>query len=136
MKKAFVILILLGAAGGGAMYYTRYKAANPVTTFRTMAIKRGDLLSTIGATGTVEPEEVIDVGAQVMGTINDLGIDPKELKGRERSQIEPDELEKLKRIDYGSTVYKGTELAQSEAAVEITGVEAGRVGSEAKTPEK
>ena len=48
MKTAFVILAMLGVAGGGAAYYATHKAvADPVTRLRTVAIKRGDLLSTI-----------------------------------------------------------------------------------------
>ena len=39
---------------------------------------RGDLLSTISATGTIEPEEVVDVGAQVMGLIQEFGPDPRD----------------------------------------------------------
>ncbi len=36
-------------------------------TFRTAPVKRGDLLATISATGTLEPEAAVDVGAQVAG---------------------------------------------------------------------
>ena len=61
MKAIFATLVLFAIVGGSVVYYARYTAINPVTSFRTVAIKRGDLLSTIGATGTVEPEEVVDV---------------------------------------------------------------------------
>jgi len=97
MKAFFTVLVLLGIAGGGAAYYARYKADKPVTNFRTVAIKRGDLLSTISATGTVEPEEVVDVGAQVMGLITEFGPDP-------RDENRP--------VDYCSVVEKGTVLAR------------------------
>ena len=40
-------------------------------------IRRGDLRSTINATGTIEPEEVVDVGAQVAGLIQSFGVDPR-----------------------------------------------------------
>ena len=103
MKTALVVLILLGAAAGGAYYYTTQVAAEPATSFRTTAIKRGDLLSTISATGTVEPEEVVDVGAQVVGRIKSLGIDPGDL-------------EQKKTIDYGSVVQEGTILAMIDDA--------------------
>ena len=43
--------------------------------FRTAPITRGDLVVSITATGTVEPEEVIDVGAQVAGLILSFGKD-------------------------------------------------------------
>jgi HlyD family secretion protein len=74
-----------------------HSAAGPATAFRTATINRGDLPSTIGATGTVEPEEVVDVGAQVMGLILEFGPDP-----RDPSKV----------IDYGSVVEKGTVLAK------------------------
>ena len=65
------------------------------TAFRTVPVRRGDLMATISATGTVEPEEVVDVGAQVAGKIVAFG---KDKNG--------------KTVDYGSVVAKGTVLAR------------------------
>ena len=97
MMRTSVILVLIGAAAGGTAYYAKHTAADPATSFRTVAVKRGDLLSTISATGTVEPEEVVDVGAQVAGLIVEFGADPHD---------------PTKLIDYGSVVEKGTVLAR------------------------
>ena len=92
MRTALVILVLIGVAA--AARRTMPSAWRPIPPgFRTAAVKRGDLLSTIGATGTVEPEEVVDVGAQVMGLILEFGPDPRD---------------PAKVIDYGSVVEKGT----------------------------
>lgn len=63
--------------------------------YRTTEIQRGDLLVAVSATGIVEPEEVIDVGAQVAGQILSFG---KDSAGNS--------------IDYGSQVEEGTILAQ------------------------
>src|SRR5262249_1261996 len=63
--------------------------------FRTATAERGDLLATINATGTLEPEEVIDIGAQVAGMIKEFGRDPKHPKMP---------------IDYTSEVEEGTIL--------------------------
>lgn len=71
-----------------------------LATFRTVPVKRGDLLATISATGTVEPEEVIDVGAQVAGRILAFG---KDKSG--------------KSVDYGSVVEAGTILARIDDAL-------------------
>jgi HlyD family secretion protein len=68
--------------------------------FQTVPVTRGDLRVTISATGTIEPEEVIDVGAQVAGRIVVFG---KDKNG--------------KTIDYGSEVEEGTVLAQIDDAI-------------------
>jgi HlyD family secretion protein len=68
--------------------------------FKTAQVKRGDLQATISATGTVEPEEVVDIGAQVAGRIVSFG---KDEKGDE--------------IDYGSVVEPGMVLARIDDAL-------------------
>ena len=47
------VLLLLGYLRGGGKS----------TGFITAQVRRGDLVAAIGATGTVEPEQVVDVGA-------------------------------------------------------------------------
>ncbi|HPP51761.1 MAG TPA: efflux RND transporter periplasmic adaptor subunit [Thermoguttaceae bacterium] len=96
-KRILLALILLGGVGAGAAYYAWYPTSQNGPSFRTSPIERGDLLSTITATGTVEPEEVVDVGAQIMGRIVEFGPDPKD---------------PTKFVDYGSTVEEGTVLAK------------------------
>ena len=68
--------------------------------FRTVPVKRGDLQATISATGTVEPEEVVDIGAQVAGRIVSFG---KDKNGEE--------------VDYGSVVEAGMVLARIDDAL-------------------
>ena len=68
--------------------------------FRTQSVKRGDLDVTISATGTIEPEEVVDVGAQVAGQIVAFGTD-----------------DNGKSVDYGSQVEEGTVLAKIDDAM-------------------
>jgi HlyD family secretion protein len=98
MKTAFAIVVLLGVAGGGAAFYAKNKAvADPATSLSTVAVKRDDLLSTISATGTVEPEEVVNVGARVAGLIVSFGNDPHD---------------QSKCVDYGTTVNEGDLLAE------------------------
>lgn len=95
MKKLFSLVIVAAVlAGSGFAYWSR--SGGTSVSFRTSPIKRGDLLVTISATGTVEPEEVVDVGAQVAGKIEYFGKDPSN---------------NGKPIDYGSPVEEGTVLA-------------------------
>jgi HlyD family secretion protein len=100
MRNLAILLLVLLLVGGGAGYW--YLSAAPKgAAFKTEPVTRGDLLAEISATGTLEPEDVIDVGAQVAGQIKEFGIDT----------------EKSKPIDYGSTVQPGTILAQIDDAL-------------------
>ena len=108
MKKLFVIILLLCVVGAVVYYVKTKSAAGPSTVLRTVAIQRGDLLSTVNATGTLEPEEVVNVGTQVAGLIVGFGDDPDSPSGH---------------VDYCSVVEEDTVLAKIdptfyEAAVE------------------
>jgi HlyD family secretion protein len=97
MRKLIFIVILIvlmvGLGGGG---YWLYRGSAPKGSFRTETVSRGNLLASISATGTLEPEDIVDVGAQVAGQLKEFGIDKKTGKP----------------IDYGSEVETGDVLVQ------------------------
>jgi HlyD family secretion protein len=75
MKKILALLVVLLVAGlGGAYYWHAGYSDQP--SFRTAPVMRGDLFIGVTATGTVEPVEIIDVGAQIVGSIKSFGPDP------------------------------------------------------------
>ncbi len=74
MRLLFLVLGLIGVAAVAGGWYWK-SGSTPPLEFRTAKIERGDLLSTVDATGTLEPEEVVDVGAQVDGLIDSFGKD-------------------------------------------------------------
>jgi HlyD family secretion protein len=94
MKGIAAAVIVLGIAGAAVAWYVLRGKESP-TAFRTAMVKRGELLVSISATGTLVPEEVIDVGAQIAGQIMSFG---KDAAGRT--------------VDYGSAVEEGTVLAK------------------------
>src|SRR5829696_572231 len=96
MKKLLLILITLWAGGAAGLWYWNELNAQHVA-FRTVRVRRGDLLATINATGTLEPQEVVDVGAQIAGEILQFGPDPGDAS---------------RAISYGSKVDQGTVLAR------------------------
>ncbi|MGO9614262.1 MAG: efflux RND transporter periplasmic adaptor subunit [Dissulfurispiraceae bacterium] len=109
-RVGITLLIIVGLAMivGGSVWWFRSKGKDGVT-FRTAPLKRGDLVATIGATGTVEPEKVVDIGTQVAGIIKTFGTDKH---GKE--------------IDYGSAVEAGTVLAKIDDSLYAATVESAR----------
>ncbi|MFA6135724.1 MAG: efflux RND transporter periplasmic adaptor subunit [Phycisphaerae bacterium] len=115
-RKSLIALIAVLFLGSlAAWQLTRSQGQD--TAYRTAELTRGDLLVTISATGTVEPEEVIDVGAQVAGRIISFGQDAKG-----------------NTVDYGSVVEAGTVLARiddSLYAADVAQAEAQLLSSKA-----
>jgi HlyD family secretion protein len=102
MRATVVLLAVVGVVVGGAAYYKNFWSGEPANSFRTAEVTQGDLSSTITATGTLEPEEIVDVGAQVTGKIENFGQDPHD---------------PTKQVDYTTAVEDGTVLAKIDPRV-------------------
>ena len=92
LRPLLWLVVLAAVAAGGYFGLARGGTAGP--SYRAEVATRADLLSSVAATGTLEPEDVIDVGAQVGGMIKSFGT-AADGKG----------------VDYGSPVDAGTVLA-------------------------
>lgn len=77
--------------------------------YQTVPVVRGDVQSTISASGTIEPEELVDVGAQVSGKIVSFGLDTE---GAE--------------VDYCSTVTNGMVLAKIDDVTYLADLDVAR----------
>lgn len=75
-------------------------SAQEEVRLRTTKVARGDFVSKVQATGTLEPQELVDVGAQVTGEILEFGTD---VNGN--------------RVDYGSEVKAGQLLARIDDTI-------------------
>lgn len=96
IKYLVPVIVLAVAIWAVYKFYIAGKdVETPVFEFKLDQVSRGDVRRTISATGTVEPEELVNVGAQVNGKIMSFG---KDADGRG--------------VDYGSKVTKGMILAQ------------------------
>ena len=110
MRTFFAVLLLIGLVAGGAAAYQGYFSTEAPGNFRTGTIERGDLLITITATGTLESEELVDVGAQVVGRIKEFGLDP-------RGETNPRYKDKI--IESGSPVHERMLLAQIDDSLYV-----------------
>src|SRR5262245_25216994 len=74
MKRAvlLVLIILAVGAGAGAWYYRRGETELDVIR---SPLSRGDIVDTVGATGTLQAVTTVQVGSQVSGNIQWLGAD-------------------------------------------------------------
>jgi HlyD family secretion protein len=104
-RLTLAVLGLVVLAAAGWWFWSRGHQGNG--SFRTAQVALGDLQASISATGTVEPEEVVDVGAQVAGKILAFG---KDKNG--------------KQVDYGSVVEPGMVLARIDDSLYAADVEA------------
>src|SRR5436309_3102383 len=74
MKRALIGLLIVGAIGAGAgAYYIR--RGGPEIQVNTAPITRGDIIDSVGATGTLQAVTTVQVGSQVSGNIQWLGAD-------------------------------------------------------------
>ncbi len=77
--------------------------------FKFEPVRRGRLVSTIAASGTIEPEELVDVGSQVSGKIVAFGVDAA---GEE--------------VDYCSAVTNGMVLARIDDVTYLADLDVAR----------
>ena len=110
LKPHFIAILIVTIAGGGGAWWWHARDHYQLS-FRTVAVKRGDVVATISASGTIEPEEVVDVGAQVAGQIKSFGTD---ING--------------KTIDYGSVIADGAVLAKIDESVYAADLSVAKAG--------
>ncbi|HEV3235858.1 MAG TPA: HlyD family efflux transporter periplasmic adaptor subunit, partial [Gemmataceae bacterium] len=106
--KLLLLLVFIVVVGGALGSWLLYAKGNNGPRFRTAVAERGDLLATINASGVIQPEEVVDVGAQVAGMIKKFGRDPQD---------------KNRPVDYRTAVEEGTVLANIDESLYGAAVE-------------
>src|SRR5712692_7428351 len=90
MKRALIGLLIVGAIGAGAgAYYIR--RGGPELQVQTSPITRGDIIDSVGATGTLQAVTTVQVGSQVSGNIQYLGADFNSIvkKGQVIARLDP-----------------------------------------------
>ena len=98
--KPLLWIVVAAAIVAAAYYVWQASTAAPAVQFRTATVEKRDIVTTIDATGTVEPEDLVDVGARVSGEIVSFG---KDVDGNT--------------IDYGSHVREGDLLAEIDKEI-------------------
>src|SRR6059058_3942285 len=90
MKRAIIGLLIVVAIGVGAgAYYIR--RGGPEVQIQTSPVTRGDIIDSVGATGTLQAVTTVQVGSQVSGNISWLGADFNSIvkKGQVIARLDP-----------------------------------------------
>lgn len=128
MRLAVVALVVVGVLTGAALgVYNWYRSTDRPVRFRSEPVTRGRVAALINASGTVVPEEVVDVGAQVAGRIVEFGrdLDDSNRTIDYRSRVDQDTV--LARID--DALYS-PEVGIARADVAVAGAEVDRLEAE------
>ncbi len=113
MPRILRLVVAVGATGvlvTTALWWWHSRGGARLS-LATAAVRRGDVTATISATGTIEPLEVVDVGAQIAGRVAAFGTD-----------------EAGKTVDYGSVVERGELLARIDDSVYAADLSVARAG--------
>jgi HlyD family secretion protein len=74
VRKVLFFLIATGLVGVG-IWFCFYRAVPVRYVYGTAPVTRGPVLSAVSATGTVNAVEMVEVGTQVSGTIQEIYVD-------------------------------------------------------------
>src|SRR5438093_13508625 len=90
MKRAIVILVIIAAVGAGAGAYYMRRGGGEIQV-NTSPITRGEIIDTVGSTGTLQAVTTVQVGSQVSGNISWLGADFNSIvkKGQIVARLDP-----------------------------------------------
>jgi len=90
MKRAAIVLLIIAAIGAGVGAYY-YKRNGTEISVNTSPITRGDIIDSVGATGTLQAVTTVQVGSQVSGNISWLGADFNSIvkKGQVIARLDP-----------------------------------------------
>jgi HlyD family secretion protein len=115
------MVLVAGAAGGGAWYWLR--PGDAALDYQTVTVSRGSLTQVVTASGTLNPVLNVQVGSQISGMIQKLYADfnTQVKAGDLIAQLDPS--------SYKATVLQNEgDLANAKANLELAQVEAVRAG--------
>jgi HlyD family secretion protein len=121
MKKKWIVgLVILVVCVGAILGYSLLKKGKGTQVkYRTEVLGKGDIESLVTTSGTLNPVDTVDVGAQVSGKITKLNADfnSKVKFGEILAEIDPEPL-KLK-LDQASSSLKSSQASLDQAKLSL-----------------
>ena len=116
MKKLIATVILLGGAGGGYWYYTKYGKEVEQPTVNTATIGRGTIREVVKATGKLEARRLVQVGSQVGGVVKNLYADFNDIVQKDEviAELDPELLRVEVAIQEANINQRKTDITNQE----------------------
>src|SRR6195256_4434399 len=124
MKRAIIILLIIAAVGAGAGAYYMRRGGGEVQ-INTSPITRGEIIDTVGSTGTLQAVTTVQVGSQVSGNISWLGADFNSIvkKGQIIAKLDPSLFDAQLQQARANLSQARANLAKSQSDLERTKVQ-------------
>ena len=74
-RRALLILVPALVAGGWYAWPQVFGKRDPLTAYQFSTVQRGDIEDVVTATGTLQPRDYVDVGAQVSGQLRKIHVE-------------------------------------------------------------
>ena len=74
-RRALLILVPALVAGGWYAWPQVFGKRDPLTAYQFSTVQRGDIEDVVTATGTLQPRDYVDVGAQVSGQVKKIHVE-------------------------------------------------------------
>jgi len=77
MRKAIIVIIVLAVVAGGIYLFMRFRAGqqeSALSDLQTIAVERGELVASIGATGTVRANQTAVLPWQTSGSVAEVDV--------------------------------------------------------------
>ena len=112
----FVLIIVILFIG---FSFIKGNKKEPLTSFETQKIAKGNLTITVSATGSLEPRNQVDVGSELSGIIKTVDVDFNDqvVKGQVLATIDPSKLDAQVKQSRASLESASAQVLQAKATV-------------------
>lgn len=128
-RRLTTLFVLGGLGVGGYFVYQHLNRPEPPPAWQTVAVERGDLTTTVTATGSLAPVRTVDVGAEISGRIITVAVEENDLvtAGQVLVEIDPELLrQRLEQAEAQLDVARAS-VREARATLSEARVEEGRV---------
>ncbi len=95
MKKLITAIVVIAILAAAAVAVYSYRKKGPEVQVTTAPVSQGDIVQVVGATGTIEAVQTVQVGTQVSGIVQELRADFNSIvkKGQLIAKLDPSSIQ-------------------------------------------